>query len=157
MQEYFSIQFLIYQIAAKISSVSAARYRSIGLGLFGVRVLVYLGRYGATTVGELSKGTSIDQPSLSHLLKRMTRDKLVTKRRQPRDNRTVQVRLTPAGSELALKCMEMVSVHERALVAVLKPEEVTILRDVLTRIFDNLGDTPQSSNFRLDVASSEDD
>ncbi len=144
MQDYLSIQFLIYQIAAKFSSASAARYREFGLNLFGVRVLVYLGRYGAVTVGDLSRGTSIDQPSLSHMLKRMTRDKLVTKHRQRHDNRIVKVRLTPAGQELASQCMEISARHERALVASLEEEEVQQLRDSLVRIFESLEDISDS-------------
>ena len=146
VHDYLSIQFLIYQIGARFSSASAVRYREFGLNLFGVRVLVYLGRYGATTVGELSKATSIDQPSLSHMLKRMVRDKLITKHRQRHDNRIVQVRLTHAGTELAAQCMEISARHERALVASLQPDEVEQLRSALVRVFESLEDISGSEN-----------
>lgn len=149
MQEYLSIQFLIYQIAAKFSSASTPTYRQHGLNLFGVRVLVFLGQNGPTTVGELARGISIEQPSLSHLLKRMTRDKLVTKRRQRHDNRTVQVRLTESGMELAKTCMEISNHHEHTLVATLNEKEVEVLKGLLARIFEDIDHKSQNENISL--------
>ncbi|MGB6119296.1 MAG: MarR family transcriptional regulator [Mesorhizobium sp.] len=151
MQDYLSVQFLIYQIAARFSAASTASYKEHGLNLFGVRVLVYLGRHSAATVGELSKATSIDQPTLSHLLKRMAADKLVTKRRQRHDNRTVQVRLTPEGQQIAERCMALTAEHEKRLLSSLSTEEVETLKGMLERIFESIDDDSRNLKVPLQL------
>ena len=151
MQDYLSVQFLIYQIAARFSSASTASYKEHGLNLFGVRVLVFLGRNGVATVGELSRATSIDQPTLSHLLKRMTQDKIVTKRRQRHDNRTVQVRLTAEGSQMAERCIALTAAHEKQLLASLKDDEAEVLKDMLERIFDSINDDTRNQKVPLEL------
>lgn len=151
MRDYLSVQFLIYQIAAKFSSASTASYKMHGLNLFGVRVLVFLGRNGATTVGELSRGTSIDQPTLSHLLKRMTQDKLVTKRRQKHDNRTVQVKLSAEGAQMAERCIALTAEHEMQLLAPLKEGEAEVLKSMLERIFEGIDDDTRNQKVPLEM------
>lgn len=90
------LRFLLYRVAAKVAGAANTDYRAIGINLMGARVLFSL-LNGRETVGVLAQGTDIDQPTLSHVLKRLVRGDRGKKERQAHDNRTVLIALTQTG------------------------------------------------------------
>jgi DNA-binding MarR family transcriptional regulator len=70
-------------------------------------VLVVLWERGAQGVGELAALISMDFGTLSPMLKRLETKGLVTRRRQPSDERRVLVDLTPKGISLRKQTEQM--------------------------------------------------
>lgn len=95
--------FLVYRLEREIN----ARYRPLleGLGLTYPQYLVMLVLWerGECTVGSLCQALGLDTGTVSPLLKRLDARGLVTRTRDPADERTVRVGLTGAGQELKRK------------------------------------------------------
>ncbi|WP_249137857.1 MarR family winged helix-turn-helix transcriptional regulator [Bradyrhizobium tropiciagri] len=70
-------------------------------------VLVVLWERGARGVGDLASALQMDLGSLSPMLKRLEAKGLVTRRRQPNDERRVLVDLTPKGVALRQRTEQM--------------------------------------------------
>lgn len=75
------------------------------------RVLRVLGELGAVEVGRIAVEAFIIGPSLTGVLARMERDKLLTRRRDPADQRIVMVEATPHGMELVERLSAGIEAH----------------------------------------------
>lgn len=133
-----TVPFLMNRISAQISASANTEFRKFGLNLLSARVLVVLLVNKSATVGELAEATSIDPSTLSHILRRLSRQGLVTKERQAHDNRSVLVKLTPKGKRLAEKCLDAVADHERAITRGVDPERIRQLKATLQVLYANV-------------------
>ena len=91
-------------------------------------------------VGELAKHTSIELSTLSHLLTRMGQKGLVKRRRVSEDQRSMLVRLTPAGRALAEKVAPLAEEYEQMALDGINEDEAQVLKALLKRIFGNIED-----------------
>ncbi len=92
--------FALYDAARAI----VGRYRE-GLGELGLTytqylVLLRLWERSPLTVADLGHALNLDSGTLSPLLKRLEAQGLVTRRRLPQDERSVEVAVTAAGHDL---------------------------------------------------------
>ena len=132
-----TVPFLVARVATLMNAWHAD-LRKLGLSVLSVRVMAVLSLNGAATVGELAEATSIDQSTLSHILRRLARAGRVAKARAKHDNRSVRVSLTPKGRALAKKCFDTAVRHERMLTRGLGEKEVKTLKNGLGRLYANL-------------------
>ena len=132
-----TVPFLLTRIAEAMHTWHAD-FRKLGLSVLSVRVMALLSLNGGATVGELAEATSIDQSTLSHILRRLERAKLVGKARQDHDNRSVKVSTTPKGRAVARKCRDTAVKHDRELTRGLRPSEVRALKGALRQLYANV-------------------
>jgi DNA-binding MarR family transcriptional regulator len=132
-----TVPFLVARVATLMNAWHAD-FRKLGLSVLSVRVMAVLSLNGAATVGQLAEATSIDQSTLSHILRRLERAKLVQKVRQDHDNRSVKVSTTAKGRALARKCHETAVKHDRVLTRGLRPAEVRRLKGALQQLYANV-------------------
>jgi len=104
------------------------------MGLTHPQYLVMLALWEETplTVSELGRRVSLEPGTLSPLLKRLEAGGLITRQRDPRDERALAVSLTPAGARLRQRA-------EKVPPAILdrlgmELSELEDLRDGLTRL-----------------------
>ncbi|KUG09359.1 MarR family winged helix-turn-helix transcriptional regulator [Solirubrum puertoriconensis] len=99
-------------------------------------VLLLLWEHPELTVKALGEKLLLDSGTLTPLLKRMEQRQLVSRRRDPRDERSVIITLAPAGQALQhrAECIP------EALLAKLQlsPDEFNQLRSQLTRLLTQL-------------------
>ncbi len=133
-----TIPFLLYRVAARMAVFANAEYRGLGLNLFSVRVLVALLLEKTATVGELVVLVSIDQSTLSHILRRLGRRQLVAKNRQAHDNRSVRVTLTAKGRRLAQVCLKSLLRRDRFLTVGLGAAQLRDFKTMLHRLYANV-------------------
>ena len=104
------------------------------MGLTHPQYLVMLALWEETplTVSELGRRVSLDPGTLSPLLKRLESGGLVTRGRDPKDERALAVSLTPKGARLRRRAEKV----PPAIIARLGLEvtELESLRDGLTRL-----------------------
>ena len=67
---------------------------------FDVLITLFNGDIGGTRMTDLARSIMFSPAGLSHLVTRMERDRLVARRVDPADRRSIRVRLTPAGRAL---------------------------------------------------------
>ncbi len=109
------------------------RYREgldgIGLTYTQYIVLMRLWERSPLTLGELGDDLHLDSGTLSPLLKRLEAQDLVTRRRPPEDERTIEVGLTPAGRDLKARARRVQMDVERA--TGMDTETIAALREQL--------------------------
>ncbi len=75
------------------------------------RVLRVLGEHGAVETGRVAREAFILGPSLTGVLARMERDDLITRSRDPADQRRTVVEATPRGMKLVNKLSSSIEAH----------------------------------------------
>jgi DNA-binding MarR family transcriptional regulator len=116
-----------------------SRTREVELARFGMtpeqsQILDILNESGgSTTINELVNITQRQHHSISTLIERMYKQRLVTKKKSGTDKRQYEVVITQKGKEL-LKSMTRDSI--RAIFASLTKEEMDLLKVLLMRLAD---------------------
>jgi DNA-binding MarR family transcriptional regulator len=135
------ITALLHRIVARASANANEEFRPYGFNVQGARVLIALLDAGPTRVGELSYALAIDLSTLSHLLRRFSREDLVIRSRVDVDNRSVSVALTAKGRGIARKCKAARARHEAMLLKGFIAPDIRSVRDMLRRICANVEKT----------------
>jgi DNA-binding MarR family transcriptional regulator len=99
------------------------RERGVSLPVWRV-MAVLLERPGETVTG-LAKRCLLQQPTMTKLLDRMERDRVVQRSPDRQDHRVVRISLTEEGATLAAALVEAAKQHEAALLA-RHPQAATI-------------------------------
>jgi MarR family transcriptional regulator, organic hydroperoxide resistance regulator len=110
----------------------------VGLHVGQEMVLLRLWQQDGLTPSELAGALGVEPPTVTNMLSRMERAELLERCRDPKDARCTRVYLTEKGRELrepVERCWDRV--EERAFAGV-SSEEKMLLRDLLTRLHDNL-------------------
>jgi MarR family transcriptional regulator, organic hydroperoxide resistance regulator len=138
---------LLNQVVAALDEEAAPYFRSLGLSIPAARAMVgfYEGG-GKMAVGKLAETTCIDLSTMSHILRRLEKQGLVTRKRDPEDNRIVYAALTKAGHRIAKQCHDASLRHEKFLLGDLSSEDTLRLKRLLTKVFAN---TQRSGNLQL--------
>jgi DNA-binding MarR family transcriptional regulator len=77
-----------------------ATEHELSLAEFDVLITLFNGPREGTRMTDLARSIMFSPAGLSHLVTRMERDRLVVRRVDPADRRSIRVRLTPAGRGL---------------------------------------------------------
>lgn len=129
---------LLNRVVGVLLEGASKDFRHLGLSIPAIRALIGVHEAEAPlTVGLLAERTSIDLSTISHILRRLEADGLVTRARDVGDNRVVNVGLTARGRAVAASCREASLRHEAVLVEGLSPREVDELKAVLLRVLGN--------------------
>lgn len=137
IETHDTVPFLVARVATLMNAWHAD-FKKLGLSVLSVRVMAVLGLNGSASVGELAEATSIDQSTLSHILRRLARAGLVEKARQDHDNRSVRISTTAKGRTVARRCHDMAVEHDRMLTRGLAAAEVRALKRALGRLYVNV-------------------
>ena len=108
------------------------------LGMQGARVLTHLVERDGQSCSSLAAAVGLEPTALSHLLRALTDQGLITRARSQGDRRTIEVTLTPHGRQMADQCRAMNARMESLLVAGIPRAEVQHLHAVLARMSANL-------------------
>jgi hypothetical protein len=135
---HHTLPFLINRIAATVSAWVNQEFQSLGLNVYSARVLILLYLDGAHSVGHLALQSSLEQSTLSHILIRLEKQGLLKRMRQPMDNRSVLVTLSPEGRVLAKQCWKAVQAHDSMLREGLANSDAQDLVKLLNRTYENV-------------------
>ena len=102
------------------------------------RVMAVLAAHGSQRQIDLADHTSIESSTLSRLVTRLIRMRLVTRSRSAHSDREVAVSLSPKGQALVARLIPIASEYEVTASAGLSREELTTLKHSLTRIYANM-------------------
>jgi DNA-binding MarR family transcriptional regulator len=102
------------------------------------RVMAALAANGSQRQIDLADLTSIDSSTLSRLVTRLVRMRLVTRSRSARSNREVAVELSPKGKALVADLIPIAREYEAAAIAGLSHEELDVLKHCLRRVYANM-------------------
>jgi DNA-binding MarR family transcriptional regulator len=137
------LPYLVNRVGTIIAAqFSVEALETHGLSIAMWRVMVMLaGKTGLRQI-DLADLTSIDVSTLSRLVTRMVRMGLVTRARAANSNREVTVKLSAKGNSLVARLIPIARQYEVTASAGLTPEEMTILKRALRRVYDNMKKRP---------------
>jgi len=132
------LTLLLNRVVSVLIDASASQFRALGLSIPATRALISLYELGGEmTVGTLAETTSIDLSTTSHILRRLERQGLVSRKRDTLDNRVVYATLTKAGRVIAAQCRDASLRHEEVLLGDISADDAKLLKQLLVRIYDN--------------------
>jgi DNA-binding MarR family transcriptional regulator len=95
--------FALYHASRAVIRAYAPLLEPLGLTYPQYLVMLVLWEEKTASVKELGQRLALDSGTLTPLLKRLEHSGLVTRRRDPDDERVVRIELTPAGQKLRSK------------------------------------------------------
>ncbi|WP_431274465.1 homoprotocatechuate degradation operon regulator HpaR [Variovorax ureilyticus] len=98
------------------------------------RVLRVLGEHGAVETGRVAREAFILGPSLTGVLARMERDGLITRSRDPEDQRCTVIEATPRGRTLVKRLSVSIEAHYKWMEESLGKEKLTHLYALLDEL-----------------------
>jgi DNA-binding MarR family transcriptional regulator len=132
---------IINRITSRIRTDFESQAKHLGIVIERWRVMVCLYTRGPQRITTLAELTSIELPTMSYLLQRMARDKLVTRESANGDGRITVVDLTRHGRAMTARFLPKAQRYEEIAFQGMRPSEVRTLKDQLKailRIFDEL-------------------
>jgi MarR family transcriptional regulator, organic hydroperoxide resistance regulator len=132
------LPYLINRAGARLAVAFAEDIAPHGVGLQEWRVLAALAAQGPQRLGDLARLTSIDVSTLSRLIGRMARRKLVGRTREDGDRRAVRLALAANGRRTVDAIIPLARRYERTALAGFDAAEARELRAMLARVYRNL-------------------
>ena len=126
------LSFAIYGVANRITRMHKPLLEPLGLTF--PQYLVMLELYAATplTVGELGTALDMDTGTITPLLKRLANLGMITRTRDPEDERRVLINLTEAGESIRKEVCEVSGKISSA--CPISNDELLALRDTLNNL-----------------------
>jgi DNA-binding MarR family transcriptional regulator len=133
------LPYLINRAGARLAIAFSAQIGRHGIELQEWRVLAALLARGPCRLGDLAALTSIGTSTLSRLVGRMARARLVDRTREESDRRAVQLSLSARGRQVVAAIVPLARHYEALALSGFAPHEAEQLRGMLARVFRNLG------------------
>ncbi|KAA0581120.1 MarR family transcriptional regulator [Azospirillum sp. INR13] len=128
--------FALYSANLAMTRVYRPLLESLGLTYPQYLAMLLLWEEDGQSMKALGERLGLDSGTLTPLLKRMEGQGLVTRARDPQDERLVRIRLTPDGAALRSKAACLPT--HIAAAAGCSVEELTSLREALLKLRDDL-------------------
>lgn len=130
-------------LANRVGNIIAEQFGAQALEAHGLsiamwRVMAVLTANGSQRQTDLAELTSIDSSTLSRMVTRMVRMRLVTRTRSTTSNREVAVELSAKGKALVAELIPVARDYETIAIAGLSREELDVLKSCLRRIYANM-------------------
>ena len=133
-----NIGFLVARTARILKRTLEHEPGKFGITATQYLVLTSLGENDNQSLSELGRRLDFDGPTITGIVDRVTREKLVERQRTDGDRRVVRVRLTRKGAALIPKVDRIAKEINQNALAPLHPEERTVLIGSAIRIWEQL-------------------
>ncbi len=135
-------EYLPY-LANRVGNIIADHFGAHALAPHGLsiamwRVMAVLAANGSQRQIDLADLTSIDSSTLSRMVTRLVKMRLVTRARSARSNREVAVELSAKGKALVAELIPIARDYEAIAIAGLSREELDVLKRCLRQIYANM-------------------
>jgi DNA-binding MarR family transcriptional regulator len=130
--------YLFTQILGRRNRDLALDLEPLGVSVPQWRILAVLHERAGCTMNELADVTTVDRTTLTRTLDRMARDRLIGRRSDARDRRSVRLSLTAAGKDAFRRVLPLVVAQNERAMRGFGPSALAALRANLHRMMRNL-------------------
>lgn len=135
----FDLQLFLPYLLNQAAEVSSIGFQQIYKDRYGMlrtdwRVLFHLGLYGRMTARDIGRVAKVHKTKISRAVASLEARRFLTRQEDAADRRVEHLMLTPAGQAAYRDLHDVARRYDAALVADLAPEEVAVLRRVLTHL-----------------------
>jgi len=134
-----AIPYLLARAGERMGGTFSKELRAFKLTLNEWRVCVALHFEAHQRLSDLVSHTSNDASTLSRIVDGLIRRGLAQRDRSTEDARAIAISLTPAGLVLTEKIIPIAQLYERVGLSGISDEEAALLRNLLRRLYDNIG------------------
>jgi DNA-binding MarR family transcriptional regulator len=125
-------------IVRRLSATAGEAANRLELSMTQAEVVSYLSENGETTMGELSDHICVSLSAMTGVIDRLVQKGAVSRGRDKKDRRVVNVSLTPAGKKLASDISQVRRAHAIAVLEALDESDRKRLLDIMGKLADNL-------------------
>jgi DNA-binding MarR family transcriptional regulator len=111
---------------------------SVGMFRGQAFVLCQVVKQGGMTQSEIAEALSVQGATITNMLKKMEEAHLITRQRDPQDNRLVRVHATEAGVKLEISITEQLQSLENSILAGVSEPDRAVLRRVVWQMIANM-------------------
>jgi MarR family transcriptional regulator, organic hydroperoxide resistance regulator len=129
---------LVAQVCQAYRSLSDAFIDRIGMHRAQAKVLCRLYVQDGMTQSEIGEQLAVQGATVTHILKRMEESELITRHRDPEDNRLVRVYLSESGRENELAIKEQFLKLESTVFEGINDEDRALFRRILRQMLHNM-------------------
>jgi len=122
----------MYRTAIDTFMEKVGMFRGQGL------VLCQVVKQNGMTQSEIAEALSVQGATITNMLKKMEDANLITRQRDPQDNRLVRVFATQAGIELEISIAEQLKSLEASILEGVPESDRAVLRRVLWQMIGNI-------------------
>lgn len=133
-----NLPLLMSSLVSRLGRETVRGLTGLRLGAQGARVLVFLLEQSGLRCSALAQAVGLEATALSHLLRSLADQGLIERERARNDNRSIEVRLTQKGREVARRCQEIGGQSEKHLMAGMSEQELLQLHGLLLRMSANM-------------------
>jgi DNA-binding MarR family transcriptional regulator len=94
-------------VSRAIGAVFGSVWMELDLSMAQLKTLLVLSNGGALPIGQIAEILSVGQPTASHLVDRLVQSQLVIRSEDPVDRRRTLAQLSPQGTALAERLVQM--------------------------------------------------
>ena len=131
--------YLLNRLVGRYNAIIEARLRTIGLDIPFWRVLMILGEQAPRGVGDISEAAVINLSTMTRIVQRMARKKLVRCTRRNDDYRITDVFLTALGKRKLAAARKITAPVFAAAIGNFSEREFSDTIEALDRLYTNLG------------------
>jgi DNA-binding MarR family transcriptional regulator len=132
------LPYLLNRAGARIADAFGKVARQHGITLQMWRVLAALNQEDGQSVGSLARTTSIEISTLSRLLDQMQKKRLLLRRRDDGDQRSISIHRTAAAEAVTQKLIPIALGYEDTALGRLSRADAKTLKALLRQVYDNL-------------------
>ncbi|MGY3437774.1 MULTISPECIES: MarR family winged helix-turn-helix transcriptional regulator [unclassified Marinovum] len=135
----FDLQLFLPYLLNQAAEVSSTGFQQIYKDRYGMlrtdwRVLFHLGLYGRMTARDIGRVAKVHKTKISRAVASLEARRFLSRQEDAADRRVEHLMLTAAGQAAYRDLYDVARRYDAALVADLQPEEVAVLRRVLTHL-----------------------
>ena len=132
------LQMLLGQFTHIQQHILSKFLKEIDLNGCQAGILFFVGKYGQMSQKELAEKLSLKPPSITAALRKLEQRKLVEKKTDQEDQRSVRICLLPAGEECIAYAREVLEKLDTIMYDGICMEEKLLFRRILLQMRNNL-------------------
>lgn len=133
-----SLGFQLVIVARSMKHALEIKLAEYGITSSQYAVLELLWKSNGISLSDLGKALYFDNPTITGIINRMARAKLVRRKRNRNDRRVIKVYLTPKGRELQSILPKLADAVNKQAVENFQKNEKDAILDLATRIHNNI-------------------
>ena len=138
--------YLLNRLVSRYNVIIESRLREIGLDIPSWRVLMVLGQKAPRSLGELADTAVIPVSTMTRIVQRMAAAELIISTPLERDNRVIEVSLTPLGKETLRRARKITAPIYAKVIEGFSTEQFDFLIGSLNALHDNLEELVPARN-----------
>lgn len=132
------VPYQLYRVTNRLNGRLQSRLRIMKISASQWRVLSVLRSFGQLNIGKIVEHTLMEQPTVSRVVGQLEADGMVVRESSRADSRVTEVSLTLKGEAAFNALVDAAHRHEEMALKGLTRKELDGLREVLTKIENNI-------------------